>query len=236
MRITINLDVNSDMFRSRARVAAAIAVLAVVGIGAFAISRSRSATDETAAGAAATGGGMGPSAPTAVIPLGQPGSEMAPTKTRETPLIQDPACASERWEIVFPPETVDSRTYACTVPGFPKLRRVTIRKSAKNLWDIQLRQDVSHAIVVGSHLRLSIWARSADSLTVRAACEHNAEPYEKLGMSDFVLTPKWQRYDLAWTADHNEPAGWAHVTLDLGTKTGNIDLAGAELTASTAVS
>jgi hypothetical protein len=53
-------------------------------------------------------------------------------------------------------------------------------------------------------------------------------------MRSFTLTPQWQMYDVDWTSRSDVPAGWAQVGVQLGTKLGDIDVAGVSLISSTA--
>jgi hypothetical protein len=109
---------------------------------------------------------------------------------------------------------------------------MTIRTAPVDLWDVELAHTIAAPIAVGSHMRLSVWARSSDRLKIRAVCEQAASPYITLAWADDALTPQWQRYDLTWTADRSVPPGWGHVALELGDKVGHVDLAGATLTSS----
>lgn len=153
--------------------------------------------------------------------------------SHETELMPSPKIASEDWKAISPKEGTDLRVFPCTLPQFPKLKRATVTKLPQNPWDLQIRQTAKGEIPLGAHVHVRVWARSRTNSPMTVACEHNEQPYEKLASKSIDLTPDWKQYDLEWTSDRTAPASWAQISLQLGGKVGEIELAGASLIAST---
>lgn len=154
--------------------------------------------------------------------------------SHEAELMPAPKLASDEWtSITSKDATTDVRVFPCTLPQFPKLKRVTVMTLPKNPWDVQLRQTAKGEIPLGAHVHVRLWARSKSSSPITIACEHNDKPYEKLASKTFDLSPDWKQYDMEWTSDRTAPPSWAQISLQLGGKVGEIELAGASLIAST---
>jgi hypothetical protein len=237
VRVTINLNVEPLLSRRLAIVVPiAVALVAVGGIAAYVVEKNSAgganlvsppapASEAVSMQAAQSAGG---------VRVGDQSAASGTLKTHESELLADTAFPSQGWSLLMVQKDVEMHTFPGAVSGFPGYARYTMHSATANPWDIQVAQPVSGRIVLGQHLRLSVWARSTDRLTMHAVCEQNGGAWTKLALCDFALTPQWHRYDLAWTADQSEAAGWAHVSLQLGGKPG--DIAGAKLTSSTAVS
>ena len=164
------------------------------------------------------------------------GDAARPLSTHEQEMLPAPALVSEKWNLLSQEGESDSHTYSCSLPHFNQLRRVRLTTLPKQPWNVQLRQTATGALTTGAHVRIRVWGRSKNNCPITVVCEHNAAPYEKLATRTFTLTPEWQQYDMDWTADRDTPNQWAQVSLQLGGKVGEIDLAGASLIASTLAS
>jgi hypothetical protein len=208
---------------------------AFLGLVFFAVSAQVSLRHKTAATAANTEQAPESNGVTSnVTPMETSRSSTQPLHTEEKELLADKDMVAASWlSQISAPASCEEIIFKSDLPAFAQFRRTTILKASKP-WEVQYRQNLSSSIPYSSHLRLRAWARSKSNRQILIVCEHNTDPYEKLLTRDFALTPNWQQIEIEWTSDKEIPAGWASVSIQIGGDPGEIDLAGASLTISTA--
>lgn len=183
-------------------------------------------------------GTTGAAPPPAGKPAAVAGAAPATGSTSATPLppvdwkkarhILEPDIASQNWRMLLTSggAEAEQNVVEASVKGHPFARRVTIKKTGPNPWDIQIAHPLSTTFKKGQRLRLTYFARSPESCPITAVVEQAQKPYEKLAYREAQLTPEWVQYNEEWEQNQDTPSDWAHIDFQVGKKPGKVEITG----------